>query len=391
MNVRINQLVKSLLQKDSIEQCSIEELQQYAERHPYFGAAQLLLAKKMKVENDEQYNNQLQKTYLFFHNPLWVEALLNETGNAIIKNPEKEIVVEKETLIGDAEEDFETNLENISPLNSDTINSFEKEQEEFISIPANVPEPLIENEKEIKSEHFAEIIEPAASNEIHNDEKEQDEFIPVSAAQEHLIEEVKEINEEPVLETTEPLNGVITANEEYKTQDVYDEPAQSSETIEHIETSSKIINQTPETDEQPIAIPGLKIEAIDPATAEFNFGPYYAIDYFASQGIKFKEEEKPKDKFGQNLKSFTDWLKVMKRLPVSEIVKNTSAIAEKKVEQMAEHSLETKEVMTEAMAEVWEKQGNKAKAIDIYTKLSLLEPAKSTYFAAKIEDLKKTN
>ena len=50
MNVQINKLVKSLLQKDSIEQCSIQELQQYADRHPYFGAAQLLLAKKMKAE-----------------------------------------------------------------------------------------------------------------------------------------------------------------------------------------------------------------------------------------------------------------------------------------------------------------------------------------------------
>jgi len=41
------------------------------------------------------------------------------------------------------------------------------------------------------------------------------------------------------------------------------------------------------------------------------------------------------------------------------------------------------------MAEVWEKQGNAAKAIEVYTKLSLLDPSKSLYFAAKIEDLKK--
>ena len=93
MNVQINQLVRSLLQKDSIEQCSIQELQQYADKHPYFGAAQLLLAKKMKAENDEQFNNQLQKTFLFFHNPLWVENLLNETGNAKITMPEKSVPV----------------------------------------------------------------------------------------------------------------------------------------------------------------------------------------------------------------------------------------------------------------------------------------------------------
>ena len=99
MNVRINQLVKSLLQKDSIDQCSIQELQQYAEKHPYFGAAQLLLAKKMKAENAEQYNEQLQKTYLFFHNPLWVEALLNETGNVKITTPEKIISFPEEEKI----------------------------------------------------------------------------------------------------------------------------------------------------------------------------------------------------------------------------------------------------------------------------------------------------
>jgi len=45
----------------------------------------------------------------------------------------------------------------------------------------------------------------------------------------------------------------------------------------------------------------------------------------------------------------------------------------------------------EAMAEVWIKQGNTAKAEEIYRKLSLLDPLKTAYFAAKIEDLKKTS
>ena len=43
-----------------------------------------------------------------------------------------------------------------------------------------------------------------------------------------------------------------------------------------------------------------------------SFGAYYTIDYFASQGIKVSQEENPKDKFGKQLKSFTDWLKTMK-------------------------------------------------------------------------------
>ncbi|RZA27185.1 MAG: hypothetical protein EOP02_10495 [Proteobacteria bacterium] len=56
--------------------------------------------------------------------------------------------------------------------------------------------------------------------------------------------------------------------------------------------------------------------------------------------------------------------------------------------QTAAHSIEEKEVVTEAMAEVWIKQGHNAKAIDIFNKLSLQNPSKSAYFAAKIEQLK---
>lgn len=272
MNVQINQLVKSLLQKDSLDQCTVQELQQFADRHPYFGAAQLLLTKKLQTENADQYNEQLQKTFLFFHNPLWVEQLLNETGNATITKAQ--------------------------PVIADKM-----------IIP------------EIAAAENKEPVAIAAEVEIHPTQ-----------------------SEEPAME----IPAIKTA------------PANS---------------------------PGLPND--DAAKAELVFEPYYTVDYFASQGIKFKEEEKPKDKFGLQLKSFTDWLRTMKRLPASAITVAVEPKTEEKVEQLAEHSLQDREVITEAMAEVWEKQGNAAKAIDIYSKLSLLDPPKSVYFATKIEDLKK--
>ncbi len=234
MNSRIDKLVKTLLQKESLEQCSLPELEEYASRHPYFGAAQLLLAKKMQTEKTESYHEQLQKTFLFFHNPLWVEHLMNDGG----KNG-SEIVVQKT---------------------------------EPIIVEAQKPEPL----------------------------------------------------------------------------------------------------------------------KAEPKKEELLFEPFHTVDYFASQGIKIREEETPKDKLGQQLKSFTDWLKTMKRLPATEIAAAVTPVSEKKIEEMAEVSLQEREIITEAMAEVWEKQGNMTKAIDIYSKLSLLEPSKSAYFAAKIVDLKKT-
>lgn len=275
MKIKINQLVKSLLRKERIEDCSLQEVQQFADQHPYFGAAQLLLAKKLQTENPSQYSEQLEKTSLFFHNPLWLERLLNETtGTPEITAPIKE---------------------------------------ETISLPS------------------------AAVPEIKLDQ--------VSIPAESPVEK-KEI----------PLTGAFAI---------------------------------PEPEEIPLTIPGLKIEPLDPAKAELIFEPYHTVDYFASQGINLKEEEKPVDKFGKQLKSFTDWLKLMKKLPVAEITRDIEPVAEQKVEQLAAHSLEDRDVLTEAMAEVWEKQGNLEKAAEVYRKLSLLDPSKSAYFAAKIVELKK--
>lgn len=284
MNVRLNQLVKSLLQKDSLDQCSLPELTAFAEKNPYFGAAQLLLTKKVQTEQPEKYDEQLQKTLLFFHNPLWVEHLLNDTGLAEISKSKKE------------------------------------------------EEPVSQ-----QTEESTAIATASLQDSIWSDES-----IPVIVA-----------------------------------------TPQTEATI--AEATSSVAEETP-----PI-VPSIQIENAASTAPELTFEPFFTVDYFASQGVKFKEEEKPVDKFGQQLKSFTDWLKAMKRLPVTEMAKSVETQAEQKVEQLAGQSIADREVVTEAMAEVWEKQGNAAKAIELYSKLSLLEPSKSPYFAAKIEDLKKIN
>jgi len=50
--------------------------------------------------------------------------------------------------------------------------------------------------------------------------------------------------------------------------------------------------------------------------------------------------------------------------------------------------VQEKDVITEAMVAVLEKQGKYQKAIDTLGKLILLHPEKSTFFAAQIENLK---
>jgi hypothetical protein len=119
------------------------------------------------------------------------------------------------------------------------------------------------------------------------------------------------------------------------------------------------------------------------------FEPYHTIDYFASQGIKLEKiDQNPQDKFGKQLKSFTEWIKTLKRLPQADLQKRLEQNDDSRVISDAAVSLEEKEVVTEAMAEVFEKQGLPDRAANVYRKLSLLNPDKSHYFAAKLDALK---
>jgi hypothetical protein len=124
-----------------------------------------------------------------------------------------------------------------------------------------------------------------------------------------------------------------------------------------------------------------------PAETDLVFEPYHTIDYFASQGIKFTLEENPSDTLGKQLRSFTEWLKSMRRLPQKDREVVPDRVAEEAVQTKAAHSIENREVFTEAMAEVLAKQGMRERARAVYEKLSLLNPDKRAYFAAKIEQL----
>jgi hypothetical protein len=117
------------------------------------------------------------------------------------------------------------------------------------------------------------------------------------------------------------------------------------------------------------------------------FQPLFASDYFASQGIKVTDEQQPTDRMGKQLKSFTEWLKTMKKVHDTKQATGEAAV-DITVQNLAEKSNKEEEVLTEAMAEVFLQQGKTNKAKEIYEKLSLLNPSKNAYFAAKLEQIK---
>ena len=184
---------------------------------------------------------------------------------------------------------------------------------------------------------------------------------------------------------------------EYKTAN---ETNKAIPAIENIEAKLAEADDAPDNTDMPDPKTHLQQKEIEPMHIELKipqqnaalenallFEPMHLVDYFASQGIKLSDDVQPADKLGKQLKSFTEWLKTMKKVHV-ENEADITAKADTNVQQLAENSNAEAEVLTESMAEVFARQGKMAKAGEVYQKLSLLNPAKSTYFAAKLENLK---
>jgi hypothetical protein len=176
------------------------------------------------------------------------------------------------------------------------------------------------------------------------------------------------------------------------------EPTSSVPLIEILENESDITEKYPEEAEDTRLIPpdgdeNLEVKPFvfnpdlgkESTKAEFVFEPFHTVDYFASQGIKVeKGSDTPLDR---QVKSFTEWLKSMKKLSYQPAASYNDPL----VERQARTSLTDGEVVTEAMAEVWAKQGQMDKAEAVFIKLKLLHPEKSHYFAARLKDIKENS
>ena len=140
--------------------------------------------------------------------------------------------------------------------------------------------------------------------------------------------------------------------------------------------------EAPEETTQPSLT--LQPAAAGSADEDLLFLPYHTVDYFAALGIKMDASQLGTTRFDTQLKSFTQWLKTMKRINYQTGEMNSDPL----VEQQAKASVLAKEIVTEAMADVLARQGMRPQAIAVYQKLSLLHPEKSVFFAAQIEKLK---
>ena len=453
MAAPFDNIVQHLFHQPSLHSVTVDELQHMTQQHPYFAAAHFLLLKKMQDAEHPSFTEQLQRTTLYFNNPLWLQFLLQPEATSHFTVSDKAPFIETMPS-GQTEPDADSTRAD-DAVHDEISNDA---SERTVSVPDHgetaFAEPAIEEEAALRTEtsqgNMMDIISAAFSEpdevreaeiasvpaNLESEEPEREDFVeeaavaenePADYAAEHIAKPVEEIKqpefnpdeEKPVAAIHAAGDQVMDSAVSMMTNNEQSLPSNDQENIqpdavtyteptqEFIEENQRAAEETPapviasepaieepESNEQNISAgiekPLLRTIIETPeANNDLLFEPYHTVDYFASQGIKLgKQENDPKDKLGRQLKSFTDWLKTMKKLPQVSIDKILAENEESKVVEDANHSIENKEVITEAMAEVFEKQGMHDKAAEIYQKLSLLNPSKSAYFAARKEALK---
>jgi len=265
-------------------------------------------------------------------------------------HPDFEKIAKKMTLLFNNQYWLQFQLHNTLP---------ENEEQELINtaIEENLPDKLLESGNEQPPE-----ISP-------------EQNFTGQAENELLSENADTANTEKINENNEPVSDI---NAEALQQENIENAGESEETeipANNLAGNSVENNKVYEDNSQPE----------DDETIAFE--PLHTVDYFASQGIKISEELLQNDKLGSQMKSFTEWLRSMKKLHPSKLEEQGLA-TEKLIQQASNESNINTEILTEAMAEVLIKQDKKEKAIEMFSKLSLINPSKSAYFAARIESIK---
>jgi hypothetical protein len=368
---------------------------------PVSSVARFLLLYHYKKNKLSGFDALAKQTGIYLNNHLWIQFQLSEIekppenkiagianefaeeGNKISKISEPENELDEEKLLTSDQE----NKLPFEEKKDELIREFENESGEKESLPSEI---LTEIPKRLETENKEEINEAISSeeqlpttvngqvtqipaSEIVSDDEENEEGLLVSEIQSEEIIESKETEKES---SSEDQKNIIAEN-----------PDPSNEEIQ-IEDKSVVDIKIPKEEVQKEEVLNHDFDSENEEEI-ISFEPLHTVDYFASQGIKINEEALANDHLVKQVKSFTAWLKSMKKLHPGQLPEQNEVI-EKIIQSASEASNQDANVLTEAMAEVLTKQGKRQKAIEMYEKLSLINPSKNAYFAAKIESLKIT-
>ena len=392
------------------ESDNLSVLEQNVKDFPASAIARFSLLYHYKKNNNPEFEKFADQSSLYFNNSYWLREQLSRIG---VIEPQPSTFVSEPSLIPLESDIPQENPAEFIPANDQAVPAkIGEEEEEALPVenieiidertPALVHEEFVHHNDNSDSHASVVAIDEETPNQNNKadflvnpegditETKNDKPFTTEEAVTQHTTK-VEESEENVILNEGEPeLSNDI---EELAAENSADINAVSPEDLEKPEeavaSESHEVANLSESRENPeetaVAVETSENESIEDDIVAFE--PLHTIDYFASQGIKIREDALTNDKLGQQVKSFTAWLKSMKKLHPGKLPEQNEVI-ERIIQSSAEESNADAEVLTEAMAEVLIKQNKVGKAIEMYEKLSLINPSKSTYFAAKIEILK---
>jgi tetratricopeptide (TPR) repeat protein len=381
-----NRIIQHIFQLPDIKQVDEHSIDRIISQYPYFTAARLLLARKQYSEQKNLLAPAVKKAQQFSNNMHYFYRFIttDEAVAAMVAEPEV-------TFTAPVEE---------APV-------YEAPVEETVVNEAPAYEAPVEATSAYETPAYEAPVQEVSVNEAPAFEAPADEepAYETPEAVAPLIEESAEITTFTSTDelTVTPDNVTVTPEEPEQTitQAHIKEEEQEKMVPEPIIVASDLpATITGEEVEEPLKIFPLEMPAMDDNTT-LTFQPLFSDDYFAYKRLKDPEKaDELNEKGKEEMKSFTSWLKDMKssfadkaskdwyRQQMTASYQDANPEVSEQVEKMAMSSITlNNDMVTETLAEVWAKQRQYNTAILIYQKLSLLNPAKSAYFAQKIKEL----
>lgn len=406
---------------------------------PYFQSGHLLYIKNLHNQGSFLYNNQLKTAAAYAVNRKVLYQLITlkpaederrETGEVEPGRLQSGAV--KQSTVGQSAVEMSA----LDSARSDKQSSVEQSdskhaESEHISVPPKFPPKKFTSDPDeweagmLRQLQLLHHWKKTGESEF----RIQNSELKVERAEEPKQEPVEEVNPGAKEEINTLLYVLVepgqpedlsteNAEEEITTEEISDEPEGTQwEVTPAAEVQPEVIVKPNDAVQQEILVEAihssfeLEVDDTIPSVEELKPFRLERIPENTPEPVAEKTEiQEEVVVAGFEQMSFSDWLKeVSKKVPaelpktplsgdklIDQFIKEEPRIQVKKSGffnpvNMAKKSVqESDEFITETLARIYAKQGNHSKAIRAYQKLSLKFPEKTAYFAALIEELKRT-